>query len=349
MQQAHRDGGHFTFYLLDGFTLHTFSAALEALRVANAVAGRTIYDWTVVTGDGHLSRSACGMRVAAGRSLAEEREQLHRPGANRVVVVCGGSGIPASNKALEAWLRQCRRHRIDLAGIAGGLYPLARAGLLDDRRCAVHWEHFPDFCERFSAAKARQTVFEVDKDIHTCAGGNASFDMIMSIIEGALGEDVTNRIFEISLCERRREAGERQRLPLQARLGIDNASLIRVVQQMEANLSEPLRLAEMTPASGLSRRQMERLFRREMGRTPARYYLDLRLERAHLLLVTSSLPVIEVAIACGFSTASHFSRAYRDRYGRTPQNARRAEAERRNNTGRPAAYTQNNVDEQHVA
>jgi transcriptional regulator GlxA family with amidase domain len=104
--------------------------------------------------------------------------------------------------------------------------------------------------------------------------------------------------------------------------------LIRVIEKMEANLAEPLKLADMWPSTGLSRRQIERLFRREMGRTPARYYLDLRLERAHLLLITSSLQVIEIAVACGFSTASHFSRTYRERYGLTPQRSRLNEMER---------------------
>ncbi|GAA4175424.1 GlxA family transcriptional regulator [Shinella granuli] len=349
MQQAYTDGSRFTFYLLDGFALHAFSAALEALRVANQVAGRTVYDWYIVTGDGRAARSSCGMRLAADHALAEERDRLYRSGTRRFVAICGGSGIPAPDRALEAWLRLCQRSRIALAGLAGGLYPLARAGLLDGRRCAVHWEHFPDFSERFFAAKANQTAFEIDAGLHTCAGGNASFDMILHIVERELGRDIANRICEITLCERRREAGERQRLPLQARLGIDNATLIRIVQQMEANLSEPLRLADMSPASGLSRRQMERLFRREMGRTPARYYLDLRLERAHLLLVTSSLPVIEIAMACGFSTASHFSRTYRERYGCTPQRTRLAEAERRSlshrrHDGEPLA-----TDARHVA
>lgn len=329
MQQTHTDSSHFTFYLLDGFALHPFSAALEALRVANDVVGYRVYDWHIVTDGGQPARSSCGMRVCADHSLSEERDRLHRSGTRRFVAVCGGSRIPQPHRALEAWLRLCQRNRIALAGLAGGLYPLARAGLLDDRRCAVHWEHFPDFSERFFAARVHQTAFEIDADLHTCAGGNAAFDMILHIIERELGKDVANRICEIALCERVRDAGERQRLPLQARLGIDNASLIRVIQEMEANLSEPLRLADMSPASGLSRRQMERLFRREMGRTPARYYLDLRLERAHLLLATSSLPIIEIAMACGFATASHFSRTYRDRYGCTPQRSRLVETERR--------------------
>ncbi|MGH6805700.1 MAG: GlxA family transcriptional regulator [Ensifer adhaerens] len=225
-----------------------------------------------------------------------------------------------------------RRSRVPVAGLAGGLYSLARAGVLDGRRCAVHWEHFPDFSERFFAANARQTAFEIDGELFTCAGGNAPFDMFLRIVEDDLGRDVANRICEVALSERVRKAGERQRLPLQTRVGIDNRLLIGIIEQMEANLAEPLKLAEMSTPTGLSRRQIERLFRREMGQSPKRYYLQMRLERAHLLLINSSLPVFEIAVACGFSSASHFSRTYRDTYGCTPQRTRLAEHEHRQPT-----------------
>lgn len=321
MQQARAPVRHFTFYLLDGFALHGFSAAIEALRLANDVARRHVYQWHVVTADGSPAVSSCGTRLAAAGPLADERGRLST-GANSQ----GSSPSAAAARSHPPTGRA--RSQVHLAGLAGGVYCLARAGLLDERRCAVHWEHFPDFSERFFIAGARQTAFEIDGNLYTCAGGNAPFDMLLRIIEAHLGRDVINRICEAALCERLRETGERQRLPLQARLGIDNPLLIRIVGQMEANLAEPLKLADMSPATGLSRRQMERLFRKEMGRTPARYYLDLRLERAHLLLITSSLQVIEIAVACGFSTASHFSRTYRERYGFTPQRTRLAEMER---------------------
>jgi len=328
MQQARALVRHFTFYLLDGFALHGFSAAIEALSLANDVAERAVYHWHIVTADGSSAVSSCGTRLAAAGPLADERGRFHRGEQPGFVVICGSRTKPPADRALEAWLRHCARSQVRLAGLAGGVYCLARAGLLDERRCAVHWEHFPDFSERFFIAGARQTAFEIDGSLYTCAGGNAPFDMFLRIIKADLGPDVVNRICEAALCERLRETGERQRLPLQARLGIDNPFLIRIIEQMEANLAEPLKLANMSPATGLSRRQTERLFRKEMGRTPARYYLDLRLERAHLLLLTSSLQVIEIAVACGFTTASHFSRTYRERYGLTPQRTRLAEMER---------------------
>lgn len=341
MQQAYAQARHFTFYLLDGFALHGFSAAIEALRLANDVAGRPVYGWHLVTADGAPATSSCGTGIPVAGPLSAERIRFGRGADTGFIVICGGRTKPPADRALEAWLRSSARSNARLAGLGGGVYCLARAGLLDERRCAVHWEHFPDFSERFFVANARQTAFEIDGGIYTCAGGNAPFDMFLHIIEADLGRDVATRICEAALCERLRETGERQRLPLQARLGIDNPLLIRVIEKMEANLAEPLKLADMSPSAGLSRRQIERLFRREMGRTPARYYLDLRLERAHLLLLTSSLQVIEIAVACGFSTASHFSRTYRERYGLTPQRSRLNEIERlRAGDGRKAVMAE---------
>lgn len=329
MQQACPQSRRFTFYLLDGFTQHAFTSAIEALRLANDVLGRPHFSWRILTRDGQPARSSCGMRMMADAALTSERDGLHQPGCPHMIVVCGGRAIPPADGKAEGWLRMSRRGRVPVAGLAGGLYSLARAGVLDGRRCAVHWEHFPDFSERFFAAKARQTAFEIDGELFTCAGGNAPFDMFLRIVEDDLGRDVANRICEVALSERVRKAGERQRLPLQTRVGIDNRLLIGIIEQMEANLAEPLKLAEMSTPTGLSRRQIERLFRREMGRSPKRYYLQMRLERAHLLLVNSSLPVFEIAVACGFSSASHFSRTYRDTYGCTPQRTRLAEHEHR--------------------
>ena len=69
-------------------------------------------------------------------------------------------------------------------------------------------------------------------------------------------------------------------------------------------------------------RQLERLFRKYLNRSPARYYVELRLNRARLLLLQTNMPVIDVALACGFVSASHFSKCYRDFFGKTPRRER---------------------------
>ncbi|ACP23115.1 probable transcriptional regulator protein, AraC family (plasmid) [Sinorhizobium fredii NGR234] len=319
----------FSLYLLPDFSLLALSSAIEVLRLANEVVGSTRYKWRIISGNGEPVSSSCGMRVTVDASLPYEREQLGKSAGPSMAVVCGGGTTPDAFKPLDTWLRECRNHRVALAGLASGTFILARAGLADGRRCAIHWEHFPSFSEEFPDIEAQQTTFEVDGDLHTSPGGDASFDMFLNYVEEDSARIVANRVCEKAMVDRVRDPGERQRLPLQARVGINHRALIRVIELMEANVAEPLTLAQMAPSSGLSRRQIERIFHQEMGRSPARYYLELRLERAHLLLLSSPLPVIDIAMACGFISASHFSKTYRETYGCSPQQARIAAAERR--------------------
>ncbi len=146
--------------------------------------------------------------------------------------------------------------------------------------------------------------------------------MMLKLIGDDFDDNLVNRICEQALTDRVRNPHDRQRLPLRARLGIQNSKILTIIEMMEANLSEPEALIDVAHNIGLSRRQVERLFRQEMGRSPARYYLEIRLDRARHLLLQSSMPVVEVAVACGFVSASHFSKCYRELYGRSPQQER---------------------------
>jgi transcriptional regulator GlxA family with amidase domain len=145
---------------------------------------------------------------------------------------------------------------------------------------------------------------------------------MLTLIGEDFGENLVSRICEQQLTDRVRSPHDRQRLPLRARLGVQNAKVLSIIELMESHLAEPLSLVEIAEEADLSRRQVERLFRQEMGRSPARYYLEIRLDRARHLLVQSALPVVEVAVACGFVSASHFSKCYREVYGRSPQQER---------------------------
>ncbi len=93
-------------------------------------------------------------------------------------------------------------------------------------------------------------------------------------------------------------------------------------RRWKSNLEEPLSPSLLAKQAGLSTRQLERLFRRYLDRSPKRYYLELRLKKARSLLLQTDMSVINVALACGFSSPSHFSKCYRAFYGRTPYRER---------------------------
>ncbi|MBU1315346.1 MAG: GlxA family transcriptional regulator [Alphaproteobacteria bacterium] len=311
------------FFLVPDFTMLPFAAAVETLRIANRMLGYTAYNWRLCSADGERVCSSAGIAVEVNSSVADERKNLGGESRPNMVLVCSGIDIEQyGNKTVNAWLRETYNRGIAVGSLCTGAHVLAQAGLLNGKRCAIHWENLPGFSEAFPQAEVYADLYEVDGNIYTCAGGTASLDMMLNLIGQDFGENLVNRICEQQLTDRVRNPHDRQRLPLRARLGVQNTKVLSIIELMENNLSEPLSLVEIADDADLSRRQIERLFRQEMGRSPARYYLEIRLDRARHLLVQSSMPVVEVAVACGFVSASHFSKCYREVYNRSPQQER---------------------------
>lgn len=311
------------FFLVPEFTMIAFATAIEPLRSANRMLGYEAYRWRLASLDGKPVQGSNNIEIKIDTSLEDERKKMAGPDRPSMVIVCGGVNVEAyQNKSAFAWLREEYNRGVAIGGLCTGAYILASAGLLANKRCAIHWENLPGFAEAFPKANVFADLYEIDQNIYTCAGGTAALDMMLKLIGEDFDESLVNRICEQVLTDRVRSPTDRQRLPLRARLGVQNSKVLSIIELMEANLSEPLSLIEIADDVDLSRRQIERLFRQEMGRSPARYYLEIRLDRARHLLIQSSLPVVEVAVACGFVSASHFSKCYRELYARSPQQER---------------------------
>ncbi len=311
------------FFMVPDFSMIAFSMAIEPLRLANRMLGYECYKWRLTSHDGEPVPASNQVLVSVNTSLVDERRSLSGENRPTMVFVCSGTNVERfQNKSVLAWLREEHNRGVAVGGLCTGAHILAQAGLLSGRRCAIHWENLPGFAEAFPKANVYADLYEIDGLIHTCAGGTAALDMMLSLIGEDHDDTLVNRICEMALTDRVRNAHDRQRLPLRARLGVQNAKVLSIIELMEANLSEPLSLIEIADDAGLSRRQIERLFRQEMGRSPARYYLEIRLDRARHLLIQSPMPVVEVAVACGFVSASHFSKCYRELYSRSPQQER---------------------------
>jgi len=311
------------FFLVPDFTLIAFSTAIEPLRLANRMLGYDAYRWRLASADGKPVKASCGVEITVDTSLEDERKKMSGQDRPSMVIVCAGINVERyHNRSAFAWLREEYNRGVAIGGLCTGAHVLAAAGLLSNKRCAIHWENLPGFSEAFPKANVFADLFEVDQNVYTCAGGTAALDMMLKLIGDDFDEMLVNRVCEQVLTDRVRSPTDRQRLPLRARLGVQNSKVLSIIELMEVNLSEPLSLIEIADNVGLSRRQIERLFQQEMGRSPARYYLEIRLDRARHLLIQSSLPVVEVAVACGFVSASHFSKCYRELYARSPQQER---------------------------
>lgn len=313
----------YVFFLVEEFSMIAFSMAIEPLRIANRMVGHEAYKWRIASLDGEPVTASNGVVISADTSLAEERRALLGEQRPDMMFICSGENVEAyGDKSMLAWIRETYNRGVAVGGMCTGAYILARSGILAGKSCAIHWENLAGFTETFPEIDACADLYEVDGNLHTCAGGTASLDMLLALIGEHYDDEIVARVCQGAITDRVRSPKDRQRLPLRARLGVQNSKVLSVIEFMEANLSEPLSLAEIASKVGLSRRQIERLFRTEMGRPPARYYLEIRLDRARHLLLQSSLPIVEVAIACGFISASHFSKCYRETYHKSPQQER---------------------------
>ena len=310
----------FGFFLIPGFSLLSFTSALDPLRSANRQSDKDLYDWLVISADGGPVCSSANVEVIAHRSIAEV-ERL----AN-VMVIGGIDTHHYEDRAVFAWLRKLARQGCRLGAFSTGSYLLARCGLLDDYRCTVHWENLAGFQEAFPQLEVTAELFEIDRNRLTCSGGTAALDLMLSIVALEHGRDLAIQVADQFFHERIRDSHDQQRMALRSRLGISHPKLLKVIGLMEENLEEPLARSRLAVRADLSTRQLERLFRKYLGRTPTRYYLELRLYRARALLTQTAMSVLDVALACGFVSASHFSKCYREFFHKTPREERRLPA-----------------------
>lgn len=312
------------FVLVDNFSMIAFSSAVEALRLANRALVYNAYRWLVISCNGEPVAASNGLSINVDGSLGDfRRGRLDVITPDLIVISSGVQVEQFNNTELNGWLRANAKDNRRIAGLCTGAWILARAGLLEDRRCAIHWETLPAFAEAFPDVDVHADLFEIDDNLYTCAGGTSALDMMFHLIAEDFDEKLVEQVAALCVTDRVRNPQDRQRLPLRARIGLHNTKLIDLIELMEANIADPLSLVDLSKHAGLSRRHVERLFGQYLGRSPARYYLDLRLDRARHLLLQSDLPIVEVAIACGFVSASHFSKCYRELYGRSPKADRR--------------------------
>ena len=312
----------YVFVLLDNFTLLCFSAAVESLRIANRMAGRTLYEWLLAGEGGDTVTCSAG----AAFKLDIDLEELRR---EDVVMICGGINVQeATTRKVLNWVRREARRGLRVGGLCTAAYTVAKAGLLDSKRATIHWENHDSFLEEFEEVELTKSVFVIDGNRMTTAGGTSSIDLMLKIIADDHGETLANEVADQLIYSSIRTDQDTQRLSVPTRIGVRHPKLSQVIQMMEANIEEPISPSLLAREVGMSTRQLERLFRRYLNRSPKRYYMELRLQKARNLLMQTDMTVINVALACGFTSPSHFSKCYRSHYNTTPYRERGAQGAR---------------------
>jgi transcriptional regulator GlxA family with amidase domain len=312
------------FLLLTGFPLLALAGAREALHAANEVLGRPVYATTLLSPDGEACVAACGTRVGVDGAAAQAPtlaglHVLHRP-------ALPDGAADRHTAVAHALLRRQAQAGAVLGGLGSGCAVLAEAGVLDGHRATLGHALVPQLAQQHPAVVLSSHVYEIDGDRLTCSDGAASLDLMIAWLGRRHGERLVQALLTHFGMDRLRAADERQRAPVVARLGASNAKLAEAVALMEANLGEPLPTEDIARLVGVSRRQLERLFKQHLDELPSRYYAELRLQRARRLLQQTPQSILQIALACGFASGSHFSNAYRARFGRTPRDERSARA-----------------------
>ncbi len=306
----------YVFILLDQFTMLCFSSAVEALRIANRMSGKQLYTWTLAGEGGDVAWCSAGI----GFKLDCDLPEINR---DDTVLVCGGIDVAsATSKKMLNWLRREARKGATIGGLCTAGYTLAKAGLLDGKRATIHWENQDSFIEEFEDVTLTKSVFVIDGNRITTAGGTASIDLMLKIIADDHGEDLANLVADQLIYTSIRTDQDTQRLSIPTRIGVRHPKLGQVIRMMEQNIEEPISPATLARDVDMSTRQLERLFRRYLNRSPKRYYMELRLGKARNLLMQTDMSVINVALACGFASPSHFSKCYRAHYATTPYRER---------------------------
>ena len=317
------------FYLLPNFPMMAFAAAIEPLRAANRLAKQQLFEWQLFSIDGAPVRASNHIEIAVHGSIGDD------PRLDLLLVCSGLHEKHLENKAAHQWLRSLARRGVTIGGISIGAYLLAYAGLLDGRRCALHWESLAAFAERFPRIRTTTEIFVIDGNRFTCSGGTAALDMMLQVITDRHGRALANDVSEQFIHPRIRAAQDSQRMAIQSRVGVANEKLIAAIAMMEVADEEPRSVQDIASAVELSPRQLERLFEKYLGSSPSRFHLKLRLDRARAMLQQTSKSILQVAVACGFESASHFSRCYRGVHGHRPSDERAATAR----TGAPPMTT----------
>lgn len=307
--------------LIDGYALMSFAAVTEPLRAANLIAGRSLYDVCFLRSGKDLDSapaSSCGAAIAT-TSIANASDAYAL-----ILVVAGGDPLGFHDNATFQWLRRQARHGHLLGGVSGGPAILAKAGVMEGRRMTVHWEHAAALAEQHPALRLERSLYIVDRDRMTCAGGTAPLDMMHAMIAEQHGAAFARQVSDWFMHTDVRPAANPQRAGLAERYGTTKRALLHALEAMENHIADPLTLRQLASIAEIGERQLNRQFQADLGRSAIAFYRDLRLDKSLELLRQTDMPLLDIALAAGFGDAAHFSTAFKSRFGQPPSTLRRS-------------------------
>ncbi len=285
------------------------------MRAANRLSGKNLYQWEYYAPDNEPVAASCGITVPT-MALAEAKN------LETLIIVAPNTAQNFDDVSTIKRLKAMDRQKVNLGSASSGSFILARAGLLDEGRCTIHWENIPVFKEFYPQVEVAFTLYEIAERRFTCSGGTAALDMMLKLIENQYGRQLAQQISQQFQHDRIRTEIDSQQMADRIDLAMSAQKLIDVINLMENNIEVPMSLPSIAGKCNLSLRQIERLFHKYRDVTPSQYYLSLRLMHAKQLLLNTNRSVIDISIATGFETQSYFTACYRKYFGSSPRNHR---------------------------
>ncbi len=298
------------------FAVMSYAATVEPLRAANLLAARPLYEVVHLAADERPVPSSGAAVVPPGARVGDALA------LDMLFIIAGGDISDYHDPKLYRWLARLAREGVALGGVSGGPVILARAGLMAGRRMTLHWEYAEALAELSPDLAIERTLYVIDRDRMTCAGGTAPLDMMHALIARQHGAGFARQVSDWFMHTDIRPPVGPQRGGLAQRVGTHTSAILDAVEAMESHVADPLDLGQLADIAGVSARQLNRLFTDQLGQPVMRYYRTLRLGRAQSLLRNSALPLTQIALATGFANSSHFSRTYSAQFGQAPSQYR---------------------------
>ena len=301
---------------LPGFAALSYAATTEMLRAANLLSRRTLYEVVNIGMDAAPVPSSGAVQVAVTAQVGDDLA------LDYLFVVAGGDPMAFDDTHVLGWLARMARKGVQMGGVSGGPVILARAGQMAGRRMTVHWEHAGGLAELSPQLLIERSLYVIDRDRVTCAGGTAPIDLMHALIARHHGAPFARLVSDWFMHTEVRPSAGPQRAGLVERVGCNVPAILDAVEMMESHVADPVTLGDLAAVAGVSPRQLNRLFSERLGRSTMAYYRDLRLEVSRGLMRNAPMSLTEIALATGFANSAHFSRVHTQAYGVPPSVAR---------------------------
>lgn len=288
------------------------ASTVDPMRAANRVADRTLFSWRIETLDGSPAMTTCGVPIASDGVFGE------RSAGDLLIIIAGFRQASHVERARLRYLSSALRRFAMIGGVEAGSWLLARAGLLNGKTATTHWEDLEDFAARFPETDVRADRFVVDPPAFTAGGASPSFDLMLHLIQARWGMPLALSVASVFIYDAAHSGTDAQPLVSTGRLGGHEPRVAAAIDLMTGALDEPLALPVIAKRLSVSTRTLDELFRSALGRSPGRYYRDLRLEAARRMVRDTSLSIGEIGVRTGFSAPSVFSRRFKARFGESP-------------------------------